>query len=384
MAEHVLFAEPTHVALLRRMHLVGAPNRSACNRRIVIALVVAWLPLFAINLFGYLGAHDDASLSFFRDIGVSARLLLTVPLLIAAEYVTLPRLEGTIAYLRESVVAPADVARFDDALAHARRQGRGVWPSAIVLVAAYASTIVLVMFAPHDAMPAWRLSATTYFSPAGWWHVLISMPIAGGLILAWIWRFGIWVRLLGAISRLRLRLVAAHPDGAAGLQFLAYSPRYFAPIALAIGIAMAGTLANEVMRLGLSILEHGLVPALTAAIVTLLIVSPPLLFSRVLLTAWHDGILRYGALSRRVGRVFEQKWLDAATPVDASVLGEPDFSATTDLYAIVANVYGMRLFVFDYRSAASIAVVSLLPFVPIWLTAIPLDKLLKTIAGVFL
>jgi hypothetical protein len=41
----------------------------------VIALVVAWLPLFAINLYGYVVGHDAASLSFLRDLGVNARPL---------------------------------------------------------------------------------------------------------------------------------------------------------------------------------------------------------------------------------------------------------------------------------------------------------------------
>jgi hypothetical protein len=44
----------------------------------------------------------------------------------------------------------------------------------------------------------------------------------------------------------------------------------------------------------------------------------------------------------------------------------------------------MRLFVVDYRSVAFVAIAALAPFVPIWLTAVPLDKLLKTIVGALL
>ncbi|HSS06440.1 MAG TPA: hypothetical protein VLK83_04800 [Rhodanobacteraceae bacterium] len=35
-------------------------------------------------------------------------------------------------------------------------------------------------------------------------------------------------------------------------------------------------------------------------------------------------------------------------------------------------------------SAQSVAIAALAPFVPIWLTAVPLDKLLKTIVGALL
>jgi hypothetical protein len=383
VAERVLFAEPAHVAVLRRMHLIGAGDRSAFNRRIVITLVVGWLPLFVINLIRVANG-DAASWWFFQDIGANARLLLAVPLLIAAEYVTLPRLEMLVAYMRDSVIAHEDIARFDESAARAWKSSAGVLSSAILLIATYAASIALVLFAPHDEVPPWRLSTTTYFSPAGWWHALVGIPLFVGLIFGWLWRLAIWMRFLHAVSRMRLRLIAAHPDRAAGLQFLAYTPRYFALIALAIGISMAGTLANGVLQMGIQPVDHALVPVVTAAIITVIIVSPPLVFSPALRRTWQEGILRYSDLARRVGRQFERKWFDAASTVDPATLGEPDFSSTTDLYSIAAYTYDMRLFVLDYRSVAMIAIASLVPFVPIWLTAIPIDKVLKTIAGALL
>jgi hypothetical protein len=383
MAETRLFAEPRHAALLRRVGLVGGGERSAANRRIVLVLVLAWLPLFAINLARVLGG-DAIGFSFFRDIGANARLLLTVPLLIVAEYLTLPQLGRIAAYLRECIVDRDDAARFDEAAALAQRRSASMIPSAVLLVATYALAIVLLRLAPHANLPAWRLSETTWFSPAGWWHALVSMPIFYGLVLAWLWRLGIWTQFLYTVSRLRLHLVSAHPDKAAGLQFLAYSPRAFAPVAFAVAIAIAGTLANGLSELGLSLLEHGLIPALTAAIITAILVIPPLVFTPVLRRAWQDGVLLYGDLARRVGGVFERQWFDAQVAVESSTLEKPDFSATTDLYAIAGNVYDMRLVIFDYRTIAAIAIVSLLPFVPLWLSAVPIDQVLKKLAGLVL
>ena len=383
MAETRLFAEPRHVALLRRIGLVGGAERTAANRRIVLALVLAWLPLFAINLAHVL-AGDPGGFSFFRDIGANSRLLLAVPLLIAAEYLTLPQLGRIADYLRECIVDRDDVARFDEAASAAQTRSRSILPSALLFVAAYAVALALVLLAPHARLPAWRLAESTWFSPAGWWHALVSMPLFYGLLLAWLWRVGIWTRFLHAVSRLRLHLVTAHPDKAAGLQFLAYSPRVFAPVAFAVGIAIAGTLANGLSQLGLSLLEHGLIPALTAAIVTAVLVSPPLVFTPMLRRAWQDGVLLYGDIARRVGGVFERKWFDARTSVDPATLEKPDFSATTDLYSIAANVYGMSFVIFDYRTAAAIAVATLLPFLPLWLSAVPIDEVLQKIAGLVL
>jgi len=384
VTERVLFAEPAHVAVLRRMHLIRQWDRSPLNRRIVIAIVVAWAPLVAVNLVRVVVYHDDAGLTFFQDIGVNARLLLAVPLLIAGEYIILPQLETLIGYFRASVVMHEDAAKFDAILDRARRRNAAIWPSAIMFLGAYTIVLTQLLFASHVHLPAWRLSSTTHFSPAGWWHALVGLPLLLGLIFAWLWRIAIWALFLRAVARLRLRLVSAHPDGAAGLQFLAYSPRPFVPIALAIGIVVAGGMANNVLYFGVSPLEHGLVPAVTAALVTLIIICPPLVFTRVLMDEWRAGILKYDELSRNVGRTFEHKWFNAPVRGDEAPLGEPDFSATTDLYSIVADVHAMRVFVFDYKSVVVIAGATLLPFAPIWLSAVPLDKMLHTISSLLL
>jgi hypothetical protein len=383
VSERILFAEPGHVAALRRMHLVRTLDRPALMRRIVLAVLVAWVPLLAINLLRLLRG-DATGLTFFSDVGANARALLSIPLLIAAEYVVLPRLDHLVAYFRRSLVIADDLPRFDERVARLRRRSAGVWPSAIVFLGAYAIVVLLLAFAPHETLPAWRLSPAGYFSPAGWWQALISLPLFIGLCLAWLWRLGLWIAFLQAVSRLRIRLIAAHPDHAAGLGFLAHSPGAFAVVALAVGIAVAGAMANAVLHAGLLPTEHALVPIATAAVVTLLAISPPLVFMRVLFETWHEGDLHYSHLARELGQAFERKWLDAAARVEEPALSEPDFSATTDLYGVASNVYEMRIFNIDYLAAASVAVAALVPFAPIWIAALPLDELLHAIGGVLL
>ena len=55
------------------------------------------------------------------------------------------------------------------------------------------------------------------------------------------------------------------------------------------------------------------------------------------------------------------------------------------LFAEPAHVAVLRrMHLISDRSVAFIAIAALAPFVPIWLTAVPLDKLLKTIVGALL
>ena len=62
----------------------------------------------------------------------------------------------------------------------------------------------------------------------------------------------------------------------------------------------------------------------------------------------------------------------------------PDFSATTDLYQVVSNVYDMRTVPIDVRDVLLLVATTLLPFLPIVLMAVPFDVILKDIAGLLL
>jgi hypothetical protein len=57
------------------------------------------------------------------------------------------------------------------------------------------------------------------------------------------------------------------------------------------------------------------------------------------------------------------------------------FSATTDLYAIAANVQSMGHFPFEARALVALVVVTLLPFIPVALMVIPFKVILKEAAS---
>jgi hypothetical protein len=70
--------------------------------------------------------------------------------------------------------------------------------------------------------------------------------------------------------------------------------------------------------------------------------------------------------------------------VDDDALQAPDFSAATDLYSIVANVYQLRLVPVELRSLLIVLWATLVPFVPVLLMAVPLDTLLQRAVGFLL
>ena len=77
---------------------------------------------------------------------------------------------------------------------------------------------------PISLYPAWHVSTVAgveVYSPAGWWHALVSLPLLFVLLLGWIWRVLVWTRFLYLMAGLDLKLVPAHPDRTAGLRFVA-------------------------------------------------------------------------------------------------------------------------------------------------------------------
>ena len=381
-----LFEEPRPVTVLRRMRLIKPEHRTQAVRRILVAVAIGWLPLALLCLVQWLVLHRPSSAGFFSDVAAYARFLLAVPILILSDYIILPRLEAIAQYFVHSgLVLPDDRPRFDEAIASARRLSLGVWPSIGMAIVVYSLVIVIGVTVSPEALLDWQRSdGLLHLSAAGWWHLLVSAPLVLGLILSWLWRIGVWMRFLHLLSRMELRLVSSHPDKAAGLEFVALSPRIFAPLGFAIGVLAAGTLGNEVIHLHLDPMNHIAVPVATAVVVVGLLVSPPLLFARLLMLTRRRGVFEYGALARRVGAEFEAKWLARDKTIDETVLGEPDFSATTDLYGVAANVYAMQPTLFDPRVAAAVAIATLVPFAPIWLAVIPAKVLLSHLVGLLI
>jgi hypothetical protein len=224
---------------------------------------------------------------------------------------------------------------------------------------------------------------TPIYSLAGWWHTLVSLPLMLALILGWLWRLALWARLLWLISRLRLRLVASHPDHCAGLAFLGQSLRAFAIVALALATIAAGRSAYLVLSGGGLPTPYLYFNVGLMLLVIAMLVAPLFVFMPTLMQVRRRGTFEYGALADRAGHSFEEQWLHGSK-VGPSALKEPDFSATTDLYSIVANVHAIRFVPADVKDFAALAGAMLLPFLPVVLLAFPLDVIWSHIKSLLL
>lgn len=345
------------------------------------AVAAGWLPLLGLVIAQAEVAGLPGLPAFFADRGVQCRALLAVPVLILGRAHAYPQLSAMCAhFLDGGLIAPADDRRFNALLASTRRLEASPWAPAVAMALAYSLVIALV--AAHPTVPAWHLNRTSWlapFSPAGWWHVLVCVPLLVVLLLGWLWRLALWARLLWTVAQFDLELVPSHPDRAAGLKFVGFAVRAFAPAGFALGVIVAGALANEAAREALSLTLYRNTGGGLLLFVVLVCSAPLVVFVRPLSLEWQRGIHQYGCFAQSAGQGFERKWLRGGKP-DGPALDVQDFSALTDLYQCVANVYAMRVLPIDVQSTLLLGIATLLPILVVALTSLPADVIRDFVA----
>jgi hypothetical protein len=373
-----LFASGPSERLEEWLRLAGERN---VLRRALAAALLGWFPLLVITALTPGPLHDASVASFTSDAAVVARSLIAAPLLVVAEVSCAPQLSATAQhFLSSGLVAKVDEARFAQAVVSTRTLLRT--PLATVLMIALAYTLVLILLTNPLVLPIWQVAPAGALlgrlSLAGWWHALVSVPVVLVLVFGWVWRLLLWARLLWLMSRLDLQLVAAHPDHTAGLRFLGCSLRAFAPVGFALGVIVAGTAANNLLRQGAVPAQYALAAAWLAGAVSVLFCAPLFFFSGKLLRTWERAVLEYGGLADAMGREFQQVWLRGKA-LDKSALAAEDFSAVADLYACVSHVYDMRLVPLDLRSLLVLIGATLLPLGPLALVVLPGEVILSVV-----
>ena len=109
----------------------------------------------------------------------------------------------------------------------------------------------------------------------------------------------------------------------------------------------------------------------------LLCVTPLLALYPTMLKARRRAGFEYRTLTLAVGRQFQAAWLASQAGDAPEALKTTDFSATTDLFAVAANAYRMSPFPLDLPNLVSLVVPTLLPFIPVALTIVPVGELLQ-------
>lgn len=359
-----------------RAHLSG-PALELLQRRVLVISLIAWLPLGVLAAIEghFLGRQ---TLSFLGDIESHVRFLVALPLLIAAELVVHRRIRPVIKlFLERRIITHEDMPKFYAAINAALRARNSPWLELAVLLFTY---IAGHLFWRHQV----ALEASTWYaSPdgtgihltlAGYWYSFVSLPIFQFIFLRWYLRLGIWFFFLWRTSRLKLRLMPAHPDRSGGIGFLGGISHAFAPILFAQGTLLAGLIANRIFYQGQSLMSFRLSIITLAGLFVFMTLGPLTVFTPQLSRARRLGLGEYGALATTYVTDFDEKWFHGDPK--GELLGTTDIQSLADLANSYAVVGEMRQVPFTLKDVARLAVATVSPISPLLLTIMPLEELL--------
>ena len=358
------------------------------KRRVIVISLFTWLPLLLLSIVSGEVVDGAIKVPFLYDVDAHIRFLLALPLLLIAELVVHRRIKMIIQqFIERRIISPQTFPAFEAMIGSAMRIRNSVLIEVLL--------IILVFTAGHFIWAGQMAleSATWYagtvdghyqYSLAGYWYAYVSVPIFQFILVRWYFRIFIWARFLWQVSRLDLHLVPTHPDRAGGLGFLGGSASAYIPLLLSHGTLLAGLIANHIFYDGNSLLDFKPEIAAWVFFLLLLVLGPLCVFAPCLAQAKRMGLLEYGALASRYVREFDNKWLRGGAGSDEPLVGSGDIQSLNDLAGSFEVVQTMRPFPFSKTVMLQTVVVTLLPVLPLTLTMISLEDLIKRLLGILL
>ncbi|MBP1733587.1 MAG: hypothetical protein H6Q55_4016 [Deltaproteobacteria bacterium] len=334
--------------LLRRAHL-SDDTLMLVRQRIIVISLFAWLPLLVLSALEGQALGGRTAVPFLLDVDVHVRFLVAVPLFIVAELVVHQRMRFVVKqFLERHLIPESAMTRFDAAIASAFRLRNSVLAEVLLIALVYVVGILIV------------------------WLLLIR----------WYFRLVIWMRFLWQVSRINLDLVPTHPDRVGGLGFLSNTVYAFVPLAAAHGALLAGMLANRIFYMGAALPQFKIEISVIVIFLLFLVIGPLLVFAPQLAQVKRTGLREYGTLAERYVREFDGKWLRGGAPADEPFVGSGDIQSLADLGNSFEVVQGMRVAPVTREAFLRLVIATLAPVVPLALTMMPLEDLLKKLLGV--
>jgi hypothetical protein len=374
--------------LLRKAHLSDDALTLARQRIIVISLL-AWLPLLVLAALEGKALPGSVAVPFLLDWEQHIRFLIALPLLIVAELVVHRRMRSVVeVFLERNLIPEEELGRFNVAIASAFRLRNSLLAEFLLVAFVYGVGIQLFwrQYVALDAPTWYGMPGVdgSVLSIAGVWFGYVSLPIFQFLLCRWYFRIFIWARFLWQVSRIELSLLPTHPDRVGGLGFLANTVYAFTPLVIAHGAVVAGPIANRIFYTGAGLVDFKTEIGVLVLFVLILVFGPLLVFGPQLAATQRRGLREYGTLAERYVRQFEAKWLRDSSPRDRRLVGSADIQSLADLDASLEIVRGMRRLPITRRALFELTCATLAPIVPLALTMMPLEDLVKRLFGILL
>jgi hypothetical protein len=358
------------------------------KRRIIFFVLLTWVPLLLLSALSGQAMSGGVHIPFLHDLETHVRFLVALPLLLLTELVVHRKMKPVILqFVERGIITDESRPLFDACIASALRLRNSVFIeiALIALVITLGHSLFLGRVIVNASnWYATGLASELQVSPAGYWLVYVSLPVYQFLLIRWLFRFIIWTRFLWQVSRLKLSLVPTHPDRAGGLGFLSQSALAFIPFLLSQGALLSAMIGQRILYEGATLQSFKPEIAVIVVFILLLVLGPLCVFTPLLVKTKREGLLTYGALASRYVLEFDNKWRQGGATQDEALLGSSDIQSLADLNNSIEVIRTMQVFPFGKQTVLQAAVVALLPLLPLLLTMISLEDLLKRLIAVLL
>jgi len=370
--------------LLMRLRLT-TPALGLLKKRIICITLFLWLPLLLLSLIEGT-ASGSIGLPFLYDMETQARFLAALPLLIGAELLVHVQLRQMVSqFIERDIITEKVLPTFKNLMVSVMKLRNSFLIELILLILVFVggphlwnSVSVVESLAP--GIGSWYASSDsvgTHLSLAGYWYIFVSRPLFQFIAYRWYFRILLWTYFLWKTSRLDLNLIPTYPDRACGLGFLSLSSSMFAPLIMAHGVLLAGLIANSIFFTDTKLTDYLVVIFCAVFFVLLIVLGPLFVFSPSLMRAKRIGLRDYGILAGIYVREFDLKWVCGGVTARERLLGSSDIQSLADLANSFHGIRENRVFPFDKNTIIQVILFVLVPIMPLILTMIPLEELIR-------
>jgi hypothetical protein len=365
---------------LRRLGLPARQGETVWRRAVGLALVT-WLPIVVWAWLRNRVLPGSVPEPLVAHYGVTVTCLVAIPLLILSEAIAQRVIQRVVLqFVLSGQVVEAQLGRYRMILEQVGDFRDRSMPWVLLL----GLTAALTLSASHGDDGLNWAAEPSGLGFGGLWFLYVARPIYLALLLGWIWRWLLVTLFCLRVARLDLALVPTHPDRLAGLGFLEILPEAFSLCALAVSSVVMASWTHGLRFHGQTL--QGLRLPFVAFILgaAVLMVAPLLAFTPSLLMARRQGLLEYGALVGRHGRLVHRRWINHEELPPSELLEAPELGPIADTAAIYEAVRTSFISPFSPRVLVRVLAPLLLPALIGVSTQLPLRELLLNIGKALL
>jgi hypothetical protein len=356
------------------------------GKRAVIFVCLAWGVPFVLALPN--SASFDMNVnSYISDPGAWAKFFIAIAAFILAEQQVERGLRVKFTHILDARLIPDEqLPKAASAVATALKRRDSRIAEILCLALAYFGSMISFTNLHNAETASWAAFHSPeghHITLAGWWTILVSLPLFVFLFARGLWRHFVWAQLLRRIAGLDLRLVATHPDGKGGLAFLARYPNAYMFFVFGMSSALAAGAAKHLMRDNLTITTFTMMMGIWLLAVLAFFAYPLSAFSKPLAILKERTINMLGAQATRFQRMSERKVLGQNVFVNdpEEAASEAEVTDPTKQFETAKKLSTMLV---SRTSVVPVAAAALIPFAVAGATKLPYKEVFEVVKKLLL